>query len=118
MQFTSYLSLILILKYKFTKLSPSFLITLYNRSRNSESDDGAVHNGTHQETREEATSQSDMEKREMRTEAKSCQYGWDKETKKHLSGTNDQAYFAMEGRQCRKSYFSRPCNFLLQATGG
>jgi len=29
MEFTSYLSLVLILKYRLTKLSPSFLITLY-----------------------------------------------------------------------------------------
>jgi len=89
----------------------------------SESEDEAVHNGTHQETREDATSQSDMEEEEGNENGNQARaIGIRQRNKKNTcleqcSYTNDQAYFAMEGRQRRKFSFSRPCNFLLQATG-
>ena len=90
----------------------------------SESDNEGVHNGTHQQTREEATSRSDMEEEEENENGSQVRaIGMGQRNKKNAcleqcSCTNDHAYFAMEGKQRRKSSFYRPCNFVLQATGG
>jgi len=89
----------------------------------SESDDEAVHNGTHQETREEATSRSDMEEEdgyENRSQVRAI--GMGQRNKKTLVWNNvpsqmTRPILPWKGDR-RKSSFSRPCNFLLQATGG
>ena len=80
----------------------------------NESDDEAVHNGTHQETREEATSRSDMEEEDGYENGSQVRaIGMGQRNKKNTcleqcSCTNDQAYFAMEGRLQKIFIFQTP----------